>query len=228
MTQRSTQMVEGTRVPAWPSSSLPEFTILSKARPSVAYIVSTWPSLSQTFVLNEVLALERRGLQLRIFSLKDPKDEPVHADARQVRAKARTLFQRLAVAPPALERDAMCAGHGDYKPEHQFLLLQGPTVTFDWDCYDIADPCRDAALFVIYLERLALSGLGSIRALHSASQAFLKTSLAAGQPGVAARLPFHKAALYLQEAKRDLGEQHPGWLGRAEIMLDHGLQAFES
>lgn len=52
-------------------------------------IVSTWPSLSQTFVLNEVLALERRGLQLRIFSLKDPKDGPVHADARQVRAKIR-------------------------------------------------------------------------------------------------------------------------------------------
>ena len=142
--------------------------------------------------------------------------------------KARQLFQLLAVAPPALERNAMCAGHGDYKHEHQFLLPHGRTVTFDWDCYDIADPCRDAAMFVIYLERLALSELGSIRELHSASQAFLKTYLAAGQPGVAARLPFHKAALYLQEAKRDLGEQHPGWLGRAEIMLDQGLQAFES
>jgi len=142
--------------------------------------------------------------------------------------KARKLFQLLAVAPPTLERNAMCAGHGDYKHEHQFLLPQGRTVTFDWDCYDIADPCRDAAMFVIYLERLALSELGSIRELHSASQAFLKTYLAGGQPGVAARLPFHKAALYLQEAKRDLGEQHRGWLGRAEIMLDRGLQAFES
>jgi len=45
-------------------------------------------------VLNEVLALERRGLQLRIFSLKDPKDEPVHADARQVRAKIHYLALR--------------------------------------------------------------------------------------------------------------------------------------
>ena len=142
--------------------------------------------------------------------------------------KARTLFQRLAVAPPALERNAMCAGHGDYKPEHQFLLLQGPTVTFDWDCYDIADPCRDAALFVIYLERLALSGLGSIRALDSACQTFLKTYVAASRPGVAARLSFHKAALCLQEAKRDLGEQHPGWLERAEIMLDRGLRELEA
>ena len=68
-------------------------TIPCETRPNgeCAYIVSTWPSLSQTFVLNEVLALERRGLQLRIFSLKDPKDEPVHADTKQVRAKIHYL-----------------------------------------------------------------------------------------------------------------------------------------
>jgi hypothetical protein len=138
--------------------------------------------------------------------------------------KARKLFQCLTVAPPTLERSAMCAGHGDYKHEHQFLLPEGSAVTFDWDCYDIADPCRDAALFVIYLKRLALSGLGSIWELDKTSQAFLKTYVAASQPGVAARLPFYKAALYLQEAKRDLGEQHPGWLERAEIMLDQGLR----
>src|SRR6266403_3494604 len=93
-TQRSIQVEEGPRPLAWPSSSPPEFTIPYKARSSVGYIVSTWPSLSQTFVLNEVLALERRGLQLRIFSLKDPKDEPVHAGARQVRAKIHYLALR--------------------------------------------------------------------------------------------------------------------------------------
>ena len=87
MTQPSTQTEEGTRPLAWLSSWPPEFTIASKARLTVAYIVSTWPSLSQTFVLNEVLALERRGLQLRVFSIKNPKGEPVHADARRVRAK---------------------------------------------------------------------------------------------------------------------------------------------
>jgi glycosyltransferase involved in cell wall biosynthesis len=45
-------------------------------------------------VLNEVLALERYGLRLRIFSLKDPKDEPVHADAKQVRAPIQYLSLR--------------------------------------------------------------------------------------------------------------------------------------
>ena len=45
-------------------------------------------------MLNEVLALERHGLQLRIFSIKDPKDEPVHATARRVRAKVSYLTLR--------------------------------------------------------------------------------------------------------------------------------------
>ena len=45
-------------------------------------------------MLNEVLALERRGLQLRVFSIKDPKDEPVHADARRVRGKVYYLALR--------------------------------------------------------------------------------------------------------------------------------------
>src|SRR5213078_4243333 len=39
--------------------------------PAVGYIVSTWPRLSQTFVLNEILALEQRGVSLRIFSSQD-------------------------------------------------------------------------------------------------------------------------------------------------------------
>jgi glycosyltransferase involved in cell wall biosynthesis len=64
-----------------PSPSKPERT------PAVGYIVSTWPRLSQTFVLNEVLALEQRGQRLRIFSVKDPGGEPVHADVARVRAK---------------------------------------------------------------------------------------------------------------------------------------------
>src|SRR5438309_12087644 len=96
MTPRLKLTEEGTRPLAWPSSSPAKHTIPCKARSTVgyAYIVSTWPSLSQTFVLNEVLALEQRGVQLRIFSLKDPKDEPVHADARQVRAKIHYLALR--------------------------------------------------------------------------------------------------------------------------------------
>lgn len=80
----------------WPSTSTqpacrPQLGLVGGARAKLGYIVSTWPRLSQTFVLTEVLALERRGVTLRIFSVKEPGNEPVHGDLRRVRAKATYL-----------------------------------------------------------------------------------------------------------------------------------------
>ncbi len=57
----------------------------------IAYIVKSWPRLSETFILNEVLAIEQRGVSLRIFSVKDPNLEPVHARVAQVRAEVNYL-----------------------------------------------------------------------------------------------------------------------------------------
>src|SRR2546422_3586498 len=64
-------------------------------RPTIGYVVSTWPRLSQTFVLNEILALEQRGLPVRIFSIKDPGGEPTHAKLTKVRAPVKYLSFRL-------------------------------------------------------------------------------------------------------------------------------------
>ena len=67
---------------------------MPKMDPIVGYIVTTWPRLSQTFVLNEVLALERSGVPLRIFSVKTPGGEPIHGDVAQVRARVSYLSFR--------------------------------------------------------------------------------------------------------------------------------------
>lgn len=64
---------------------------MSDRKVTIGYIVSTWPRLSQTFVLNEILALERLGVPLRIFSVKDPGGEPVHGAVKQVRARVSYL-----------------------------------------------------------------------------------------------------------------------------------------
>lgn len=53
-------------------------------RQPVAYLLKMFPRFSETFILNEILELERQGLQLRIFSLKRPDDGIVHADALRV------------------------------------------------------------------------------------------------------------------------------------------------
>lgn len=52
----------------------------------VAYLLKTFPKLSETFVLNEILELERQGLELHIFSLREPSEAKVHAGVAQVAA----------------------------------------------------------------------------------------------------------------------------------------------
>jgi aminoglycoside phosphotransferase (APT) family kinase protein len=140
--------------------------------------------------------------------------------------KAERLFQRLSDTSSYLEKKPTCAGHGDYT-HNQVILSERAAVTFDWDDYEVADPCRDAARFVFCRERLALKELRSARGLGDASRIFLRTYLA-GAPGVESHLPFYRAALCLQGARRDLVSHDLGRLERAEILLDRGLQVLES
>jgi glycosyltransferase involved in cell wall biosynthesis len=62
----------------------------------VVYIVRSWPRLSQTFIVNEVLALERRGVDLAIFSLVRSEEYLVQSQVGQVRAPVRYLADDLA------------------------------------------------------------------------------------------------------------------------------------
>ena len=61
---------------------------------SIAYIVKAWPRLSETFILNEVISLEERGVPIRIFSVKEPDAGPSHRRVAQVRAKVTCLALR--------------------------------------------------------------------------------------------------------------------------------------
>src|SRR5688500_4604154 len=56
-----------------------------RERGRIAYILKMFPRFSETFVLNELLELERQGVELRIFSLKEPTDGIVHGDVALVR-----------------------------------------------------------------------------------------------------------------------------------------------
>ena len=57
----------------------------------VAYVVRSWPRLSQTFVLNEVLAVERLGCELSIFAMVRSGEELVQPQLAQVRAPVHYL-----------------------------------------------------------------------------------------------------------------------------------------
>jgi glycosyltransferase involved in cell wall biosynthesis len=53
---------------------------------AVAVVVKGWPRLSETFIAQELVALERRGLRLTLFSLRHPTDRKTHALAGRLAA----------------------------------------------------------------------------------------------------------------------------------------------
>ena len=59
--------------------------------PAVAYILRSYPRLSQTFVLNEIRALERLGVSLRVFAITDPREPVTQPEMAEVRAPAHYL-----------------------------------------------------------------------------------------------------------------------------------------
>jgi glycosyltransferase involved in cell wall biosynthesis len=52
----------------------------------VAFVLKGYPRLSETFIAQEILALERRGLDILIVSLRRPTDRAIHPVHRQIRA----------------------------------------------------------------------------------------------------------------------------------------------
>jgi glycosyltransferase involved in cell wall biosynthesis len=52
----------------------------------VIYLVRSWPRLSQTFVVEEILALERRGVELVVVALTRSGEQLVQPQVREVRA----------------------------------------------------------------------------------------------------------------------------------------------
>jgi glycosyltransferase involved in cell wall biosynthesis len=61
----------------------------------VAYILERFPALSETFVLNEVLELERQGANLEIISITKQKDSIIHQDFFKLKTKTHYLRPRL-------------------------------------------------------------------------------------------------------------------------------------
>lgn len=52
----------------------------------IGYILKKFPRLSETFILNELLALEAKGIEVEVFSLRDADEEPRHAALDRLRA----------------------------------------------------------------------------------------------------------------------------------------------
>ena len=61
----------------------------------VGYVLKRFPRLTETFILNEMLELERQGAIVEVFSLREPRDEPRHPDLGKLKARVHYLTSSL-------------------------------------------------------------------------------------------------------------------------------------
>ncbi len=64
---------------------------MSSNYPKIGYVLKKYPRLSETFILNEILGLEKMGVETSVFSIHLPDEGRFHADVAQVRGRVRYL-----------------------------------------------------------------------------------------------------------------------------------------
>ena len=72
--------------------------------PPLAVLVKGWPRLSETFIAQELVALEQAGLRFDIWSLRHPTDTKRHPLHDQLRARVRYLPEYLFDDPDRVAR----------------------------------------------------------------------------------------------------------------------------
>jgi len=65
----------------------------------IAYLLKKFPRLSETFILNELLAQEEHGRELHVFSRRTPDDEPRHPMLAGLRAPVEILPDKREMDP---------------------------------------------------------------------------------------------------------------------------------
>jgi glycosyltransferase involved in cell wall biosynthesis len=61
----------------------------------IAFILKGYPRLSETFIAQEIRALERRGIRIRLISLRFPTDKHIHPVHREIEAPVSYLPEYL-------------------------------------------------------------------------------------------------------------------------------------
>ena len=60
----------------------------------VAYVLGRFPTITETFIINEIIELVRNGIEIEIFSLDFPKEDIIHSEVVSNRLLERTFYFR--------------------------------------------------------------------------------------------------------------------------------------
>lgn len=108
----------------------------------IAYILKMYPRFSETFIVNEILELERQGVDVRIYSLRKPDDGRFHPSLARVKAnvvyvpqypqmepeRVRAAHQFVAAARPAAYAETRAYAEGLEQPFGLKRFLQAGVI----------------------------------------------------------------------------------------------------
>jgi glycosyltransferase involved in cell wall biosynthesis len=75
-----------------------ETMIHNLPQPALAYILKGYPRISETFISNEILLLESLGFNMRLFSMRKPRESFCHASVKLIKARVDYLPTELQTA----------------------------------------------------------------------------------------------------------------------------------
>jgi len=154
----------------------------------VGYVLKVYPRFSETFVVNEVLAHERAGADLEIFSLRPPLGGRTHPDVGEVAAPVTYLPSaglRAADHWDALRAEARRSAAGRRAVA---ALLADPD----------AEQARDALQALLLAAAVRAKGIAHLHA-HFASSAATVARLAARLAGVTWSVTAHAKDIFHEE-----------------------------
>ncbi len=76
--------------------------MISSEQPTLAYILKGYPRISETFISNEILLLERLGFRMHLFPMRKPRENFCHDSVTQIRAAIDYLPTELILELPRL------------------------------------------------------------------------------------------------------------------------------
>ncbi len=176
---------------------------------TVGYLLKTYPKLSETFILNEILELERQGVSLHLFSLRKPTDEKNHPDVDKVKASVTYIPTLL----PNFSFDDLIT----LLKAHWQLLSQSPTQYWQALQFHLQRPEKkrwneflQAGFLAATMQNLGLSHLQS----HFANVPTATTEIAKIFGSFSYNIFAHAKDIYLTEA--DVLDRR---IGSAEFVL---------
>src|SRR5262245_60576459 len=117
----------------------------------IGYIIRSYPRLSQTFIVNEIQALEQLGLNLHIFPIADPREPIVQPQVAAVRAPVEYLEAATERSLPAILAEQFRAAIAS--PRRYFLTLRYVLRRRDLDAGYSAGSRYSCFVQAVYLAR---------------------------------------------------------------------------